>query len=92
VHVRIDERGREHEALAVDDAVPVRVDARPEPCDRPRVDADVEDSVEALAGVEDARTADEEALLAPLAEQHHAAPISCRAPASTPAGPWVSRS
>jgi hypothetical protein len=92
VDVRIDECGREYEALPVDDAVRVRLEVRPQLGDRAALDADVEHHVHARSRVEHVRTADDEIVAALLAEQHHAAPISCRAAAWTPAGPCVSRS
>ena len=90
--VWVDERRREHETLGVDHPVAVRRQTRPELGDRARVDADVQHRVEAFRSVDHARLADDEILLALLAEQHYAAPISCRAAAWTPTGPWVSRS
>ena len=90
--MRVDERRRKQEAVAVDHAMLVRLEVRPELGDDTRVDANVKDTVDALAWIDHARAADDQVLLARLPEQHHAAPISCRAAAWTAAGPWVSRS
>ena len=91
VDVGIDEGGREHEPGAVDDAMAVRVDVVSELRDHAVVDADVEHGVDAARRIEDARAADDEAVLrSVLAVEHHATSIST--PASTATGPWVSRS
>ena len=92
MHVRVDERRRKQEAVAVDHAMLVRLEVRPELRDDTPVDADVQDRINPFGRVDHARAADDQVLLARLPEQHHAAPISCRAAAWTPAGPWVSRS
>src|SRR5262249_60934256 len=92
VEVRVDDRRGEPEALAVDHAMLVRREVRAELRDDARVDPDIQKRVDPLGRVDYARAADDEILVACLSEQHHAAPISCRAAAWTPAGPWVSRS
>ena len=90
--VRVDERRREHEPAGFDDPVGVRLQIRSELRDHAAVDADVERGIDILGGIDHARAANDEIVAALLAEQHHAAPISCRAPAWTPVGPCVSRS
>ena len=90
--VRVDERRREHEPLTVDDAVGIRLEGGAELRDRAAVDADVENGIDPRGVVDHVRAADYEVIAALLAEQHHAAPISCTAAAWTPAGPCVSRS
>ena len=77
MNVRVDERGCQQEAGAVDDAVPVRVDAGSELRDRPAVDPDVEDAVDVLARVENPGATDDEVVGAgPAGElssgSHHA--------------------
>ena len=57
VHVRIDERRREHEAVRVDDPVRVPLERRADRGDHAVVDADVDVRVDALDGVEHARAA-----------------------------------
>ena len=79
--VRVDKGRRQHEPLPVDDPVGVRLQVGAELRDRATVDADVEHRVHALGGVDHARPADDEIVAALLAEEHHAAPISCRAAA-----------
>ena len=64
VDVRIDERGREHEAGCVDDAMAVRLDVRSELRDHAVVHAHVEHGVHAAGGIDDARAADDEVVLA----------------------------
>ena len=91
VHVGIDEGRGEHEAVAVDDAVAVRVDGRPELGDDAIVDANVEPAVDALDRIEHPRAADDEVVLAAIpSEQHHA--TSSATAAATGTGPCVSRS
>ena len=92
VDVRVDERRRQHQRFGFDDAMCVRVEPRTKLRDPPAVDADVHDGVDAFGRVDHACAADDDVLLAAFPEQHHAAPSSCRAPACTAAGPWVSRS
>ena len=91
VDVRVDERGREDQARAVHDAVPVGVHLRPDLRDEARVGAHVEERVRPLHRVDDARAADDEVVeAAVLREKHHA--TSTAATAWTPTGPPVSRS
>ena len=89
--MRVDEGRREHEARALDDAVLVGVEARPELGDRPAVDAHVADGVDAFRGVEHPRAADHDVVLTSVpGEEHHA--TSSGSPALTGTGPVVSRS
>ncbi len=91
MHVRVDERGREHEPGCVDDAMPVRVDLLGDRSDDAVVDAHVEDRVDSLGGVDDARAAEHDVLARTVsAEEHHA--TSAAASARTPTGPPVSTS
>ena len=60
VDVRVDERRREHEARAVDRRGGRSHRGRPDRRDRAAVDADVEDRVDALGRIEDARAANDE--------------------------------
>jgi hypothetical protein len=89
--VRVDEGRREHEPVRVDDSVSVRVHRLRDLGDRPGVDPHVEPRVDALGGIEHARSADDEVgarkLLLP---EHHA--TSAAASACTPTGPPVSTS
>ena len=97
--VRVDERGCEHEAGAVDDAVAVRVDVGSELRDRAAVDPDVEHGVDVLARVEHSCAADDEVVGAGPAREllrgcHHATSIGMVATGivSTGTGPLTSRS
>ncbi len=93
VHVRIDEGRRQHEPGPVEHAVPVDGQARAQLGDRAAVDLHVELRVDALGRVEDAGTADDEALLRRVLHEelrHHA--TSTGSSALTAAGPVVSRS
>jgi hypothetical protein len=91
VHVRVDEGRREHEALALDHAVAVRIHVGRELGDHALVHADVADAVDALGRVDDARAAHDQVVLAPVAGEEHQATSSGSA-ASTGTGPVVSRS
>ena len=91
MHVRVDERGREHEPGPVDDAMAVGVDALADGGDRARVDPHVEDRVDPSRRVDHARAADDEVLAGPVLDpEHHA--TSAAASSRTPAGPPVSTS
>src|SRR5262249_44363116 len=91
VHVRVDERGREDEALRLDDTVRVRLEVGPERRDDAVVDAEVRDGVHSLRRVDDPRAADDDVLVRRvLAEQHHA--TSTGSPTCTGAGEPTSRS
>src|SRR5437588_8493994 len=91
MHVRVDERGREHEARAVDDAVLVRVESLADRRDRAGVNAHVEDGVDPLHRVEHAGAAHDDVLSGTILDvQHHA--TSAAASARTPTGPPVSTS
>ena len=92
MHVRVDERRREHEAGAVDDAVRVCVEAGADRGDHPVVDAHVHLSVDSFAGIESARAGDDQRVLRRrLADQRHATSSGVGA-ACTATGPCVSRS
>ncbi len=91
VHVRVDERGREHQPGAVDDAVVVRVEPGADLRDHAAVDAHVDDVVDSLSRVENARAPDDEALSRGVLDEQHQA-TSIAASDSTATGPWVSRS
>ena len=93
VDVRIDERRRQHEAGCVHDAMAVRLDVRAELCDHAVVHADVEHGVHPAGRVDDARAADDEAVLRSGLdrEQRHDA-TSSSSSAGTATGPCVSRS
>jgi hypothetical protein len=91
MHVRVDERGREHEARAFDHLVRVLREVRAELRDHAVVDPDVDLRVDALDRVEHARAADDQVFLrCVFDEEHHATPIGTSA--STGFGPVVSRS
>ena len=73
MHVRVDERRREHEAGAVDDAVAVPLQRRAELRDHAVVDPDVDLRVDALHGIEHACARDDQALRGCVsADEHHA--------------------
>ena len=86
--VRVDERRREHEARAVDDAVAVDVEAGADRGDRAAVDADVDDLVDAFGRIEDAGAADDEVVGAVASDED--AVLVMRSPRrSRPRpGPW----
>ena len=85
MHVRVDERGREHEPVGFDDAVRVRLEVGSERGDGTIVDADVCDGVDALGGIDDAGAANDQVLArCVLAEQHQA--TSTGSPTLTGAG------
>ena len=91
VHVRVDERGREHEPGALDHLVRVLREVRAELRDHAVVDPHVDLRVDALDRVEHPRASHDQVLLrCGLGEQHHATPIGTSA--STGLGPVVSRS
>jgi hypothetical protein len=62
VDVRVNERRREQEAVALDHAMPVRVEVCPELRDHAGVDADVHHLVHTGDRIEDPRAADEHVL------------------------------
>ncbi len=86
--MRVDEGGREHEALARDHAVAVGVEPDPDRGDHSSVDADIEERVDPLGRVEDARAAYDEVVCPAPADEDHATPTTV----STATGPLVSRS
>ncbi len=89
--VGVDEGGREEQAAALDDPVPVRVEALAEAGDQASVDADVHDPVDPASGIQDARAPhDEVRSRTRLAPQHHA--TSMADSTGTGTGPCVSRS
>jgi hypothetical protein len=91
VHVRVDERGCEHEARRVHHAMSVRFEVGSQLPDDPVVDPNVEDGIDPADGIHDARAADHEIVLRSVLDvEHHATSIS--SPASTATGPCVSRS
>ena len=90
VDVRVDERGREHETAPLDDTVAVRVHVQADLGDHAPVHADVQQLVDSQRRVDHAGAADDEVVLAALAEQHHATSSATWATTST--GPRVSRS
>ena len=91
VNVRIDERGREHEPFGLDDAMAVRRQVGAQLGDRAAVDADVDDGVEPLAGIEHAGAAHDQVFLGTVGrDEHHA--TSWISATLTPTGPCVSRS
>jgi hypothetical protein len=91
VHVRVDERRREHEARRVDQAVAVRVEPDADLRHHAAVHADVDHRVDALAGIDHARAADDDVVLGAVrADEHHA--TSWISATLTPTGPCVSRS
>ena len=91
MHVRVDERRREHEPGSVDDAVTVGVDALADGSDRARVDPHVEDRVDPSRRIDHPRAAHDEVVAGPFLDpQHHA--TSAAASARTPTGPPVSTS
>ncbi len=91
--MRIDEGRRKHETGCIHDAVAVRLHVRAELGDHAVVHAHVERGVHATSGVDDARTADDEAVERRVldGEQRHDATSSSTS-AATATGPWVSRS
>jgi hypothetical protein len=91
VDVGVDERGCEQEPGALDDAVAVRVDAARDLRDDAVVDAHVEQVVDPLHRVDDARAADDEVLARRVLRVEHQATSSLTA-AGTATGPCVSRS
>ena len=90
--MRVDERGREHQALALDHSMAVHVDVGPELRDHAFVHANVADAIEPLRRVDDTGAAHDQVLQAPpfLHEEHHA--TSSGSVTSTGTGPVVSRS
>src|SRR5918994_4136373 len=89
--VRVDERGCKHKALGFDDAMAVHGQPGSELRDDPAVHADVEDGVDALDRVDDARAANDETVLGSISrEERHA--TSSMASVFTSTGPWVNRS
>ena len=91
MHVRIDERRREQESLALDDSMRVRVEIRAESRDHAVVDANVHGSVDRLDRIDHACAPDDDVLLRPrLGEQHHATSMTDSVLIST--GPVVRRS
>ena len=86
--MRIDERRDEREAGCFDDAVSVRLEALADLRDHPAVDADVQRRVDALDGIDDARTAHNHVVVSLPAGEHQATPTAV----STATGPAVSRS
>ena len=91
--MRVDEGRREHEPGAVDDAVAVGVEALADRGDRAGVDPDVEDGVDALGRVEDARAADDQVVGAAPADEdrgsHHATPATGVSTITGPGGEEV---
>ena len=94
VHVRIDERRREHEAVRILHPMRIPLERRSDGCDDAVVDTYVHVRVDTLHGIEDARSCDHERILRRLLlrQRDHATPSGVRAAASTSAGPCVSRS
>ena len=92
VDVRVDERRREHEALALDHAVAVRVEAGAELGDRAAVDADVEHLRRGPASGSSTRAprTTRSSLGRLGCDEHHA--TSWISATLTPTGPCVSRS
>ena len=90
--MRIDEGRRQHEALALDHAVAVRLEVRTDLGDDTAVDPHVADRVDLLDRIEHARAADDEVVPAPprLDVQHQA--TSSGSGDATGTGPVVSRS
>ena len=89
--MRIDERGRQHEAVGVDDAMRVRVEAGAECGDDAVVDPDVELLVDPFGRVEHACVADDDVVAwCVLAVEHQA--TSTGSPTGTGAGAPTSRS
>ena len=88
MHVRVDERRREHETGRIDDPMAVRVEVGADLRDHAVVDADVERRVDSLRRIEDARAADHDVVCAGAADEHHATPTAV----STATGPLVSKS
>ena len=91
MHVRVDERGCEHEPGRVDDAMLVVLDLFCDRGDDAVVDAHVEHRVDSLGGIDDARAAQHDVLARPFSGEEHQA-TSAAASARTPTGPPVSTS
>ena len=73
MHVRVDERGREHEARALDHTVAVPLQRRAELCDHAIVDPNVDHRVDTVHRVEHAGACDDQALSGCVfADEHHA--------------------
>jgi hypothetical protein len=70
VNVRVDERGCEHEAAPLDDAVTVCVDVDADLRDHAAVDTNVEELVDPESRIEDPSAADDEVVVAFASEQH----------------------
>ena len=91
VHVRVDERRREHQTLGLDDAVRVRVEVLTERRDHAVVHTHVEHCIYTRGQVDDTRAAHDDVLLGSvLGKQHHA--TSSTDWVLTSIGPFVSRS
>ena len=91
VDVRVDERGREHEPGAVDDAVPVRVERRAELRRSRRRRSGRRAARRRPRRVEHARAADDEVVAGASLPTSITRPLD-RGGVSTPTGPSVSRS
>ena len=90
--MRIDEGRREHEALALDHTVAVRLEVRTDLGDDTAVDPHVADRVDLLDRIEHARAANDEVVpAAPRLDVQHQATSSGSGDA-TGTGPVVSRS
>ncbi len=87
--MRVDEGRRERAPAGFDHAVPALLEVASDLGDHAAVDTNVEDPVESLHRVEQARAADQDVVCSGASGEHHATPTA----ASTATGrPAVSRS